>query len=161
MRRKKRYVQKTYGLSIIEIFHITIHFREQDTQRCNFFMIFVARKKCKTFLIETNFVQKCNQSKEEKPEKQQLIIELKQIASSTHYQIDCERKAIETIQQYKDSRDFHNPVNLDVYIPEKQMYCYQFVKNIKLIGIPSHPVTFLVHYFERANGNTYSVTRRS
>ena len=67
-------------------------------------------------------MQKCNLSEEEKPEKQQLIIELKHIGSSTHYQIACERKAIEAIQQDLDSRDVYNPVNVHVHFPEKRIY---------------------------------------
>ena len=104
-------------------------------------------------------MQKCNQSEEEKPEKQQLIIELKHIGSSTHYKIACERKAIEAIQQDSDSRDFYNPVNGDVHFPEKRIYCYEFVKNVKLIGFPNHSTTLLVHYFEGAKGNTYFMWR--
>ena len=102
-------------------------------------------------LLETNLVQIRNKSEEEKPENQQLIIELKQIASSTHYQIDRKRKAIEAMQQDLDSRDFHNPVNVNVYIPEKRIYRYELVKNIKLIGFPNHSITILMHYFEHSH----------
>ena len=64
-------------------------------------------------------MQKHNQSNEEKPEKQQLIFELKHIESSTHYKIVRKRKAIETIQQDLDSRDFYDPVYVDIQFPEK------------------------------------------
>ena len=72
-----------------------------------------------SYFAENNLLQKHNQSNEEKPEKQQLIFELKHIESSTHYKIVRKRKAIETIQQDLDSRDFYNPVYVDIQFPEK------------------------------------------
>ena len=88
-------------------------------------------------LAENNLLQKSNQSKEEKPEKLQLIVKRKHIESSTHDKIARERKAIESIQQDLDSRDFYDPINVDVHFSEKRIYCYEFVKNLKLIGFPN------------------------
>ena len=80
-------------------------------------------------------MQKRTHSKEKKLEKQQLIIDLKHTESSTHYKIAHKRKTIEAIQQDLDSRDFYDPVNMDVHFPEKQIYRYKFVKNVKLTGL--------------------------
>ena len=44
---------------------------------------------------------------------------------------------------------------MDVHFPEKGIYCYKFVKNLKLIGFPNHLITLLVHYLEGPKGNTY------
>ena len=100
--------------------------------------LLTAATKYASYLAENNLLQKRNQSEEEKTEKQQLINELKHIESSTHYKIARERKAIEAIQQDLDSRDFYNPVNVDVHFPEKRIYRYDFVKNVTLIGFPNH-----------------------
>ena len=109
--------------------------------------LLTAATKYASYLAENNLLQKRNQSEEEKTEKQQLINELKHIESSTHYKIARERKAIEAIQQDLDSRDFYNPVNVDVHFPEKRIYRYDFVKNVTLIGFPNHSITLLLHYF--------------
>ena len=117
--------------------------------------LLTAATKYAFYLAEDNILKKRNQSEEEKPEKQQLIIELKHTESSTRYKIARDRKAIEAIQQDLDSRDFYDPVNVDVHFPEKRMYRYEFVKNVNLIGFPNYSITLLVHYFEGATGNTY------
>ena len=72
-----------------------------------------------SYLAQNNLLQKRNQSEEGKPEKQQLIMELKHIESSIHYKIARERKAIEAVQQDLDSRDFYDPINVDVHFSEK------------------------------------------
>lgn len=54
---------------------------------------------------------------EEKPEKQQQIIELKHNDSSTQYKIACEKKTTEAIWQDLKRRDFCEPVNEDVHFP--------------------------------------------
>ena len=100
--------------------------------------LLTAATKYSSYLAENNLLQKHHESEEEKPEKQQLIIELKHTESSNHYKIARERKAIETIQQDLDSRDSYGPVNVNIHFPEKPIYCYEFVKNLKLIGFPNH-----------------------
>ena len=121
--------------------------------------LLTAATKYASYLAENNLLQKRNQSEEEKPEKQQLIIELKHIELFTHYKIARERKAIEAIQQDLDSKDFHDPVNVDVHFPDKRIYRYEFVKNVKLVGFPNHSITLLLHYVEGAKGNTYFMWR--
>ena len=39
-------------------------------------------------------------------------------------------KTIEAIQQDLDSRDFYDPVNVDVHLWEKQIYHNKFVENV-------------------------------
>ena len=97
--------------------------------------LLIVTTKYTCYLTENNLLQKRNHSKEKNPEKQQLIIDLKHTESSTHYKIAHKRKTIEAIQQDLDSRDFYDPVNMDVHFPEKQIYHYKFVKNVKLIGL--------------------------
>ena len=84
-----------------------------------------------------------------------MIIELKHIESSTHYKIAHERNTIEAMQQDLDSRYCYDPVNVNVHFPEKQIYHYEFIKNLKLTGLPNHQITLLVYYFERTTGNNY------
>ena len=50
-----------------------------------------------TSYLAENVLEKRSQSEEEKPEKQQLIIKLKHIDSSTHYKIACQRKVVQAI----------------------------------------------------------------
>ena len=48
---------------------------------------------------------------------------------------------------------------MDVHFPEKRIYRYKFVKNVKFIGFPNHSITLLLHNFERAKGNPYFMWR--
>ena len=79
--------------------------------------LLTAATKYASYLAQNNLLQKRNQSEEGKPEK--LIMELKHIESSIHYKIVRDRKAIEAVQQDLDSRDFYDPINVDVHFSEK------------------------------------------